>query len=102
MKLLWLALAAVSLVGVARAQAPQILLQQYKCYICHADDEPKTGPAYADVATRYRGNSQAVAILTAAIRKGVRAGGPWHMPPHPEVSDANAKKMARYILSLKK
>ena len=102
MKLLWLALAAVSLVGIARAQAPQILLQQYKCYICHADDESKTGPAYADVATRYRGNSQAVVILTAAIRKGVQGSGPWHMPPHPEVSDADAKKMARYILSLKK
>jgi cytochrome c551/c552 len=52
-KLVWLALAAAAaLVDVARAQAPQILLQQYKCYICHADDEYKTGPAYADVATR--------------------------------------------------
>ena len=103
MKLVWLALATtVCLIGVARAQAPQVLLQQYKCYICHADNESKTGPAYADVATRYRGNSQAVAILTAEIKKGVRAGGPWHMPPHPEVSDIDAKKMARYILSLKK
>ena len=102
MKLLWLALAAVSLVGVALAQAPQILLRQYKCYICHADDESITGPAYADVAAKYRGNSQAVVILTAAIRKGVQGSGPWHMPPHPEVSDADAKKMARYILSLKK
>jgi cytochrome c len=102
-KLVWVALAAtVSLIGVARAQAPQILLQQYKCYICHADNESKTGPAYADVAARYRGNSQAVAILTAAIRKGAHGGGPWHMPPHPEVSDVDAKKMARYILSLKK
>ena len=103
MKLVWLALAAtVSLIGVVRAQAPQILLQQYRCYICHADDESKTGPAYVDVATRYRGNSQAVAILAAAIRKGDHGSGPWHMPPHPEVSDADARKMARYILSLKK
>ena len=103
MKLVWLALAAtVSLIGLAQAQAPQILLQQYKCYICHTDNESKTGPAYADVATRYRGNSQAVAILTAEIRKGVHGSGPWHMPPHPEVSEADARKMARYILSLKK
>jgi cytochrome c len=101
-KLLWLALAAVSLVGGARAQAPQILLQQYKCYICHAEDESKTGPAYADVATRYRDNPRAVAILSAEIRKGAHGSGPWHMPPHPEVSDGDAKKMARYILSLKK
>ena len=103
MKLVWLALAAtLSLIGIARAQAPQILLQQYKCYICHADSESKTGPAYADVATRYRGNPQAVAILTAVIRKGAHGSGPWHMPPHPEVSEAEAKRMVHYILSLKK
>jgi cytochrome c len=102
-KLLWLALAAtLSLIGSARGQEPQILLQQYKCYTCHADSESKTGPAYVDVATRYRGNPQAVTILTAAIRKGAHGSGPWHMPPHPEVSDADAKRMVRYILSLKK
>jgi cytochrome c len=102
-KLLWLALVAtLSLIGIARAQAPQILLQQYKCDICHADNESKTGPAYVDVATRYRSNPQAIPILTAAIRKGAHGSGPWHMPPHPEVSDADAKRMVHYILSLKK
>ena len=102
-KLVWLALAAtLCLIGIAQAQAPQILLQQYKCYICHADSESKTGPAYVDVATRYRGNPQAVSILTAAIRKGAHGSGPWHMPPHHEVSDADAKRMVHYILSLKK
>jgi cytochrome c len=102
-KLVWLALAAaVSSVGDAAAQAPQLLLQHYKCYICHADDEFKTGPAYANVAAKYRGNPQAVTILAATIRRGARGSGPWHMPPHPEVSDADARKMARYILSLKK
>jgi cytochrome c len=94
--------AMISALGVAQAQAPQVLLQQYKCYICHADDETKTGPAYIDVAAKYRGNPQAVAIVAAVVRKGARSGGPWHMPPHPEVSDVDATKMARYILSLKK
>ncbi len=28
-------------------------------------------------------------------------GGPWHMPPHPEVSAAQARVMADYILSLR-
>jgi cytochrome c len=102
-KLVWLALAAtLSLIGIARAQAPQSLLQQYKCYICHADSESKTGPAYADVASRYRGNPQAITILSTAIRRGAHGSGPWHMPPHPEVSEADAKRMVRYILSLKK
>jgi cytochrome c len=94
--------AMMSTVGVARAQAPEVLLQQYKCYICHANDETKTGPAYVDVAAKYRGNPQAVAIVAAVVRKGAHSSGPWHMPPHPEISGADAKKMARYILSLKK
>lgn len=102
-KPVWLALAAaVLLVGVARAQAPLNLLQQYKCYVCHADNEYKTGPAYADVAASYRGKPRAVSKLAAEIKSGTHGAGPWHMPPHPEVSDADARKMARYILSLKK
>jgi cytochrome c len=92
----------ISGVGVVRAQAPEVLLNQYKCYICHSNDETKTGPAYVDVAAKYAGNPHAVAIVAAVVRKGAHSGGPWHMPPHPEISEANAKKMARYILSLEK
>ena len=104
-KLVWLAFAAAACsVGVAQAQPPppQVLLQNYKCYICHSNDESKTGPAYADVAARYRNNPRAVSILIATIKKGAHGAGPWHMPPHPEISDADAGKMARYILSLEK
>jgi cytochrome c len=92
----------ISAVGVARAQAPELLLNQYKCYICHSNDETKTGPSYVNVAAKYSGNPQAVAIVAAVVRKGAHSGGPWHMPPHPEISRADAKKMALYILSLKK
>jgi cytochrome c len=90
----------VSTAGVARAQAP-LLMQQYKCYFCHADNEAKTGPAFVDVATRYKGKPQAVTTLVATVRKGSHGNGPWHMPPHPEVSEADAKQIVRYILSLK-
>jgi cytochrome c len=90
----------MSTVGVATAQSPEALLHYYKCYVCHADNQTKTGPAYADVATKYRGNPQAATIVAAIVRKGAHGNGPWHMPPHPEVSSADAKKMARYILSL--
>jgi cytochrome c len=102
MKIASLILAVIiSAAGVARAQAP-LLLQQYKCYFCHADNEAKTGPAFVDVAARYKGKSQAVTILAATVKKGSHGNGPWHMPPHPEVSDADAKAMVRYILSLKR
>ena len=90
----------VSAVADVRAQAP-VLLQQYKCYYCHADTEAKAGPAFSDVAARYKGKSQAVGRLIAIVRNGRHGDGPWHMPPHPEVSEADAREMVRYILSLK-
>ena len=83
----------------ATAPDPQELLTRYKCYTCHDDHEPTAGPAYADVAAHYRKTPDAVSRVALEIRRGIRSGGPWHMPPHPEVSAADAKTMARYILS---
>ena len=95
------AAAAFTTIGAAHAADAPALLTKYKCYICHADTEAKAGPAYVDVAAVYRGQPQATASVIAIIKKGAHGGGPWHMPPHPEVTDAEARAMARYILSLK-
>ena len=83
-----------------RADDARALLTHYKCYICHADRETKAGPSYADVAARFRGNPKAVSEIALELRRGLRRGGPWHMPPHPEVSVAESRTMARYIMSL--
>ena len=97
--------AAALAAGCAQAQTPQSaqsLLQQNHCYLCHADRETKTGPAYVDVAAKYQGKPGAVEVVAATVRKGAHGGGPWHMPPHPEISRTDAMAMARYILSLKR
>ena len=97
-------LAGASLAGgSARGQESKAvpLMQDHKCYICHSNEAPKAGPAYVDVAAKYRGNPKAVARVAATVRNGARGGGPWHMPPHPEISQADARIIARYILSLK-
>jgi cytochrome c len=86
--------------GSAVAADAQRLLGEYKCYICHADHRAKAGPAYDDVAAQFRGKRNAVPVIATEIRRGIRRGGPWHMPPHPEVSIAEARAMARYIMSL--
>jgi cytochrome c len=83
------------------APAARVLLERNKCYLCHADREPKAGPAYVDVAARYRGVPRAESMLIASVMRGSHGTGPWHMPPHPELSDAQTKLMVRYILSLK-
>lgn len=104
----WLAAAAfvggASIACIAHAQDERAvaLLHQYKCYVCHADRETKTGPAYADVAAWYEGVAGAKSRVAAVIRKGAHGGGPWHMPPHPEVSEADARTMAHYILSVRR
>lgn len=102
-----LALLAIALPAFAasppehvRASDAQRLLGKYKCYICHADREAKAGPAYADVAAYFRDRPNAVSTIAREILRGRRGGGPWHMPPHPEVSAEEARTMARYIMSL--
>ena len=92
----------VASADTGRAADPQALLARFKCYLCHADRETKTGPAYVDVAEHFRKMPSSVAFIASEIRQGLKHGGPWHMPPHPEVSDAEARQMARYIMSLKR
>jgi cytochrome c551/c552 len=94
-----LAIAPSSLAFGAAGEAPASL-GQYRCYDCHADREAVAGPSFAEIAAAYRGKQDAVARIAADIRSGIRGGGPWHMPPHPEVSANDARAMARYILSL--
>lgn len=82
------------------AAAVRKLLTEHKCYICHSDYEAKAGPAYVDVAAQFRGRREAEEVIAAEIRNGIRGGGPWHMPPHPEVSANEARAIARYIMSI--
>lgn len=94
--------AGLTVAGVVHAQDAPFLIRRYDCYTCHADEEAKAGPAFVDVAAKYQGNSRGVAILTALVKNGRHGEGPWPMPPLPQVPDADARKIAEYILSLKK
>lgn len=93
--------AALAAAGPAVAADPHELLDRYRCNVCHAAHEPLAGPSYAAIADHYRRQKQAYAIVAAKIRVGARGGGLWNMPPHPEVSRADAEAMARAILAVK-
>lgn len=93
--------AAALLAGGAFAADATALLQQYRCTICHADRDVLAGPPWLDIAQRYRGQRQADVIVSAKIRAGARGTGLWNMPPHPEVSKADAATMAKYILTVR-
>jgi cytochrome c len=98
MRFALLAVLLASQIAVA-AEAPPSLTH-YRCYTCHSDREALAGPSFAEVAAAWQGRRDAVSRIAADIRAGMRSGGPWHMPPHPEVSRDEARAMARYIMSL--
>ena len=60
------------------------------------------GPSYKDVAAKYSGQPDAVAQLSQSIRNGsVGKWGDLPMPAHPKLSEADAKKLATWVLNLK-
>lgn len=80
----------------------QTLLQRNNCTACHLIDKRKYGPNLNEVAVRYAGKAEAVALLAAKIRAG--GSGVWGedmMPPQANVSEADARTMAELILALK-
>ncbi len=69
---------------------------------CHAADKKLVGPSYKAVADKYAGDRTAVDMLASKIVKGgAGAWGPVPMPANPQVSEAEAKKLAAWILTIK-
>jgi cytochrome c len=65
--LIAIAAAGVMLGGAAQAQDA---LKSAGCLGCHDMDKKKVGPAYKDVAAKYKGNKDAEAMLVAKIKDG--------------------------------
>jgi len=103
MKTVWMGLIAASaLVMVGTAQASAELAASSGCMNCHMVDKKMVGPGLKDIAAKYKGDATAPAKLTEKILKGgVGVWGPIPMPANAGVSEANAKILAQFILSLK-
>lgn len=105
MKLKLIALAGLSLLAAGTAQADdgKALLQKSGCTACHAEDKKLVGPAYKDVAAKYKGDAGAAAKLADKVKKGGQGvWGPVPMPPNAAVKDEDIKTMVAYVLALKK
>lgn len=101
MKKIILAL-AMTAAATAPAFADQALATAKNCMACHAVDHKVVGPAYKDVAAKYKGDKTAVDKLAAKIIKG--GAGVWGaipMPANAQVNEAEAKKLAAWVLSQK-
>jgi cytochrome c len=90
----------------APAMANLDLAKASGCLACHSVDAKVVGPAWKDVAAKYKGQGDAKAMLVESIKKGSK--GKWTavtggvpMPPYsPRVSDENINKLAEFILGL--
>ena len=101
MKRALFALAALAALS-APALADQALATAKNCMACHAVDKKLVGPSYKEVATKYAGQKDAVDRLAAKIQKGgAGVWGPVPMPANAQVSDAEAKKLAGWVLTQK-
>ena len=79
------------------------LIGKSDCLTCHKVREKLIGPAYADVAAKYENTEANIKMLAGKIIKGGK--GVWGevpMTPHPQISEADAEQMVKYILLLKK
>lgn len=86
----------------ALADAGLDLAKSKNCLACHAVQNKVVGPAYKDVAAKFAGQKGAEDMLVQKVLKG--STGTWGaipMPANPQVSDAEAHTLVKWILSLK-
>jgi len=93
---------ALALSAIAPAMADQALASSKNCMACHTVEKKLVGPSFKDVANKYAGQSDAVNKLAGKIVKGGSGvWGPVPMPANSQVNEADAKKLAVWVLSLK-
>ena len=93
---------AVAVTAVAPAFADQALATAKNCMACHAVYKKLVGPAYKEVAAKYAADKSAADKLAVKILKG--GSGVWGavpMPANAQVNEAEAKKLAAWVLSQK-
>jgi len=100
-------IAATLATGAANAAldnaAATAMMQKDGCAACHSVDKKIVGPAYQDVAAKYKGDKDAAAKLADKVKKGgVGVWGQIPMPPNAQASDADIKDLVSWILTLKK
>jgi cytochrome c551/c552 len=79
----------------------QRLIARSDCKSCHNTFRKTIGPAYIDIAKKYKNNDQNIALLSAKVKNGgYGVWGPQVMSAHPDVPDSDIKEMVSYVMSL--
>ena len=100
MKIAIVAAAAAVVVLAAPARADEALAKKYNCLACHQVDKKVVGPAYKDIAKKYKGQNVSAKLVEKVKKGGSGVWGPVPMPPNAAVPDADLKKLVDWILKM--
>ena len=94
--------AAIVAIAALPAVANEELAKKNACTACHAVDKKIVGPAFKEVAAKYRSDKTAEARLVKKVKEGgVGVWGQVPMPPNSTVSDKDIQTLVKWVLSLK-
>ncbi len=91
---------ALGLTAAGSAQADEALAKKHNCLACHQIDKKSVGPAYKDVAKKYKGQNVAAKLEEKVKKGGAGVWGQVPMAPNPTVPDADIKKLVAWILAM--
>ena len=100
MKLLTLALALAATAIAAPAKANEALAKKHNCLACHQVDKKVIGPAYREIAKKYKGQNVAASLEQKVKKGGVGVWGQIPMPPNAAVPDKDIHELVEWILKM--
>ena len=100
MKVLTVALALAATAIAAPAQADEALAKKHNCFACHQVDKKVIGPAYKEIAKKYKGQNVAANLEQKVKKGGVGVWGQIPMPPNAAVPDKDIHELVEWILKM--
>ena len=100
MKVLTLALALAGIALALPAQADEALAKKHNCLACHQVDKKVIGPAYKEIAKKYKGQNVAATLEQKVKKGGVGVWGQIPMPPNAAVPDKDIHELVEWILRM--
>ena len=85
----------------AETVSPEEMPAKFGCTACHAVDRKVVGPAFKDVAAKYRGKDVEAQLAEKVKNGGAGVWGQVPMPPNPQVPDADLHALIKWVLALK-
>ena len=83
----------------AEVAAPPKQLKNNNCLACHSITTKIVGPAFKDVAAKYKSDPNAMTKIITNIKNGGKGNwGEIPMPPQPQINDADLKTISQWVL----